>query len=145
MVILLLSAAALIVQLFLFLCAGSIVMKIRGHQDYALGKAALLGYFVWFGIFEVICLACEITLLPLRTLSVIMAAVAGATILLGLFSGYSSWIQSSNSLRYRLKLHGPTVWLLLLSPLRKRSRTLLLKSSRPSRQRRRKRSWRSRP
>lgn len=115
MVILLLSAAALIVQLFLFLCVGSIVMKVRGQQDYALSKAALLGYFIWFGVFEVICLICEITLLPLRTLSVIMAVVAGSAILLGLFFGYNSWIQAANSLRYRLKLHSPTFWLLLLA------------------------------
>ena len=63
MAVLLLSAAALVVQLFLFLCVGSIVMKIRGRQVYSLSQAALMGYFVWFGLFEVICLICEISLM----------------------------------------------------------------------------------
>ena len=115
MAVLLLSAAALVVQLFLFLCVGSIVMKIRGRQVYSLSQAALMGYFVWFGLFEVICLICEISLLPLRTLSLIMVAAAGAAILLGLFAGYRSWIEAMNSLRYRLSLHGTTFLFLMLA------------------------------
>lgn len=115
MKVLLLSAAALVLQMFLFLCLGSVAMKIRGRREYSLSRAALLGYFVYFGIFEVICLACEVTLLPLRTLALIIAAFAGAAILLGLFFGYRSWIEAVNSLRYRMKLHGFTLVLMLLA------------------------------
>ena len=114
MKILLLSAAALVVQMFVFLCLGSVVMKIRGREEYSLSRAALQGYFVYFGIFEVICLICEVTLLPLRTLALIMAVFMGGAILLGLFFGYRSWIMSANSLRYRLKLHGFAIVALLL-------------------------------
>ena len=115
MKILLLAAAVLVVQMFLFLCLGSVIMKIRGRQDYTLSRAAMVGYFVWFGIFEVICLVFEITLLPLRTLALVMAVFAAAAILLGLYCGYRSWIRSMNSLRFRLKLHGFTVIFLFLA------------------------------
>lgn len=115
MKIMLLAAAALVVQMFLFLCIGAIVMKIRGREEYSLSHAAWIGYFVYFGIFEVVCLICEVTLLPLRTLAVLMAVIAGGAILAGLFFGYRSWIQAMNSLRYRLKLHGGTVILMLLA------------------------------
>ena len=112
MKILLLAAAAMAVQLFLFLCLGSVILKIRGRQEYSLGRAALLGYFAWFGIFEVVCLIFEVLLLPLRTLALVMGLIAAAVILAGLFSGYRCWIQSMNSLRFRLKLHGlPAVFL----------------------------------
>ena len=114
MKILLLAAAAMAVQLFLFLCLGSVILKIRGRQEYSLGRAALLGYFAWFGIFEVVCLIFEVLLLPLRTLALVMGLIAAAVILAGLFSGYRCWIQSMNSLRFRLKLHGlPAVFLVL--------------------------------
>lgn len=113
MKILLLSAAALVLQMFVFLCLGSVVMKIRGRQEYSLSRAALLGYFVYFGLFEVICLTCEVALLPLKTLSLIMAVVMGGAILLGFFGGYRSWIRSVNSLDARLRLHGFTVFLML--------------------------------
>ena len=106
MKILLLSAAALVVQMFVFLCLGSVVLKIRGREEYSLSRAALLGYFVYFGFFEVICLICEVTLVPLRTLALIMAVFMGGAILLGIYCGYRSWSMSMNSLRYRLKLHG---------------------------------------
>ena len=109
MKILFLACAALVIQLFLFLCTGSVVMRVRGKDDYSLSGALLLGYFTWFGIFEVICLLCEVFLLPLRTLTLIMAVFAAGVIFLGLYSGYRSWIQSMNSLRYRLKLHGPVL------------------------------------
>ena len=115
MIILLLSAAALMIQMFLFLCTGSAVMKIRGRQEYSLSRAALAGYFVWFGIFEVVCLIFEVTLLPLRTLALVMSLLAAAAILLGLYCGYRSWIASMNSLRFRLKLHGVTVIFMLLA------------------------------
>ena len=115
MKIVMLSAAAMVVQMFLFLCLGSIAMKVRGRQEYSLSRAALLGYFIWFGIFEVVCLIFEVTLLPLRTLSLVMAVFAAAVILLGLYCGYRSWIESVNSLRYRLRLHGWTVIFVLLA------------------------------
>ena len=115
MKILLLSAAALVIQLFLFLCLGSILMKIRGRKEYSLCSAALLGYFAWFGIFEVICLVFEILLLPLKTLALVMALFAGCVILLGLYFGYRSWVESMNSLSYRMKLHGWTVVFMLLA------------------------------
>ena len=109
MKILFLACAALVVQLFLFLCTGSVVMRVRGKDEYSLSSALLLGYFTYFGIFEVICLLSEVFLLPLRTLALIMAIFAAGAIFLGLFTGYRNWIQSMNSLRYRLKLHGPVL------------------------------------
>lgn len=115
MKIMLLAAAAMILQMFLFLCLGSVVMKIRGRKEYSLSRAAFVGYFVYFGIFEVICLIFEAALLPLRTLALTMAAVMGAAILLGFFWGYRSWMESMNSLRYRMKLHSFTVVLMLLA------------------------------
>ena len=115
MKILLLAGAALVIQLFLFLCTGSVVMRVRGKEDYSLSSALLMGYFAYFGIFEVICLLCEVTLIPLRTLALIMAIFAAGAIFLGLYCGYRSWIQAVNSLRYRLKLHGPVVILVLLA------------------------------
>jgi len=114
MKIVLLAGAALVLQLFLFLCVGSTVMRVRGKREYSLSSALLLGYFTYFGIFEVICLICEITLLPLRTLALIMAVFAGGAILLGLVSGYRNWTESMNSLRYRMKLHGPILAAVLL-------------------------------
>lgn len=114
MKIMLLAAAALVLQMLVFLCLGSVVMKVRGEDKYSLSHAAWIGYFVYFGVFEAICLGCEITLLPLRTLALIMAIFMGGAILLGLFSGYRSWIGSMNSLRYRLNLHGiPVIFMLL--------------------------------
>lgn len=115
MKILLLAGAALVIQLFLFLCVGSVVMRVRGKDDYSLSSAALLGYFVYFGIFEVICLLCEVLLLPLRTLALIMAVVCLGAILLGVMWGYRSWTMTMNSLRYRLKLHGPVLAAVLLA------------------------------
>ena len=109
MKILLLAGAALVIQLFVFLCVGSVVMRVRGKDDYSLSSAMLLGYFVYFSIFEVICLLSEVLLLPLRTLALIMAVVCLGAILLGLMWGYRSWTQTMNSLRYRLKLHGPVL------------------------------------
>ena len=115
MKVMLLSAAALVIQMFLFLCLGSVVMKIRGREEYSLGRAALTGYFVWFGVFEAVCLVFEFTLLPLRTLALVMAVFAAAVIGFGLYCGYRSWIASMNSLRFRLKLHGVTVIVMLLA------------------------------
>lgn len=112
MKIMLLAGAALVIQMFLFLCLGSILLKARGRQEYSLSRAALLGYFAYFGVFEIICLACEVTLLPLRTLALIMAVIAAAAIGFGLFLGYQSWTEAMNSLRYRLKLHG--FWVILV-------------------------------
>ena len=54
MKILFLACAALVIQLFLFLCTGSVVMRVRGKDEYSLSSALLLGYFTYFGIFEVI-------------------------------------------------------------------------------------------
>ncbi len=113
MKIMLLAAAALVIQMFLFLCIGSIIMRIRGRQEYSLSRAALLGYFAYFGVFEVICLICELTLLPLRTLALTMAVVAAVGIFLGLYLGYRNWIETMNSLPYRLRLHGFHVILVL--------------------------------
>ncbi len=113
MKIMLLAAAAMVFQLLLFLCMGSIIQKMRGRREYSLSKAALLGYFAYFGIFEVVCLACEVRLLPLRTLALIMAVIAGVIIIAGLIWGYRSWTEAMNSLRYRLSLHGFTVVLML--------------------------------
>lgn len=107
MKILFLACAALVIQLFLFLCTGSVIMRVRGKEEYSLSSALLLGYVSYFGIFEVVCLLSEVFLLPLRTLALIMAVFAGGAILLGLVCGYRNWTQSMNSLRYRLKLHGP--------------------------------------
>ena len=113
--IMMLAGAALVLQLFLFLCTGSVVMRVRGQKEYSLSSALLIGYFTYFGIFEVICLLCEVTLLPLRTLTVIMAVFAAGAILLGIFCGYRSWTESMNSLRYRLKLHGPILTAVLIT------------------------------
>lgn len=114
MKIMVLAAAALVIQMLVFLCLGSVVMKIRGRSEYSLSHAAWTGYFIYFGIFEVICLICEITLLPLRTLALIMAVFMGVMILAGIYCGYRSWIGAVSSLRYRLKLHGlPVVFMLL--------------------------------
>ena len=115
MKIMLLAGAALVLQLFLFLCTGSVVMRVRGQKEYSFSSALLIGYFTYFGIFEVICLLCEVALFPLRTLTLIMAVFAAAAILLGLFCGYRSWTESMNSLRYRLKLHGPVLAFVLLA------------------------------
>ncbi len=115
MKIMLLAAAALVLQLLVFLCMGSVILKLRGRQEYSLSKASLLGYFAYFGIFEVICLICEVRLVPLRTLALIMAAIAAVVIVLGLLWGYRSWIEAMNSLRYRLSLHGFTVVLVLIA------------------------------
>lgn len=113
MKILLLAGAALVIQLFLFLCTGAVVMRVRGKEEYSLSSALLMGYFAYFGIFEVVCLLSEVMLIPLRTLALIMAIFAAGAILLGIYCGYRSWIQAMNSLRYRLKLHGPVVILML--------------------------------
>ncbi len=113
MKILLLAGAALVFQMFLFLCLGSIILRVRGRSDYSLSRAALLGYFAYFGIFEVICLACEVTLLPLRTLALIMAVFSAAVIFFGLYLGYQSWMRAMNSLQYRIRLHGVTLFFML--------------------------------
>lgn len=115
MKILLLAAASLVVQMLVFLCLGSVVMKIRGKDDYSLSHGVWIGYFVYFGIFEVVCLACEVALLPLRTLALIMAVFMGGVILLGFFFGYRSWIGSMNSLRHRMQLHGFLLIVMLLT------------------------------
>lgn len=115
MKILLLAGAALVIQLFLFLCAGSVIMRARGKEDYSLSFALLTGYFAYFGIFEVVCLLCEVMLFPLRTLALIMAVFSAAAILTGLYCGYRSWTMSMNSLRHRLKLHGPYLAILLIA------------------------------
>lgn len=113
MKILLLAAAALVFQMFLFLCLGSVIFKVRGKSDYSLSRAALLGYFAYFGIFEVICLISEVTLLPLRTLALIMAVISAAVIFCGLYFGYRSWTGAMNSLRYRIGLHGAILFVML--------------------------------
>ncbi len=113
MKILLLACAALVVQLFLFLCTGSAVMRVRGKQSWSMSSALLLGYFVYFGLFEVLCLICEFTLLPLRTLALLSGILAAALIIAGIACGYGSWKQSLLSIPQRLKLHGPYAALLL--------------------------------
>ncbi len=52
----LLAAIAAIVLCFLFLCTGSMIQKMRGKKDFSLSGALLLGYVVYFSLFEVICL-----------------------------------------------------------------------------------------
>lgn len=106
MKILLLAALALIVQLFIFLCVGSVVMRVRGEDNYSLSRACLLGYLVYFGIFEVICLICEIRLVPLSTLSYITAALCAAAVACGIFAGHRGWAASLRTLKYRIRLHG---------------------------------------
>ncbi len=113
MKILALAAAALVYQLFLFLCLGSVVMHLRGKKDYSLSSAALQGYFVYFTLFEVICLPLEVLLVPLRTLALTAGVLSLAAIAAGLYFGYPCWIRAMNSLRYRLKLHGPLVVIML--------------------------------
>ena len=114
MKIMVLAAAALVIQMFVFLCLGSVVMKIRGRDEYSLSHAAWTGYFVYFGIFEAVCLVCEITLVPLRTLALVMAIFMGAAILSGIVFCWRSWSGAMNSLPLRLKLHGlPVIFLML--------------------------------
>ena len=59
MKIALLAALAAFVLCFLFLCTGSIIQKMRGKRDFSLSGALLLGYVVYFSLFEVICLASQ--------------------------------------------------------------------------------------
>lgn len=106
MKILLLAAAALFIQLFIFLCAGSVVMRVRGRDEYSLCGASLLGFFVYFGVFEVICLVCEVTLVPLTVLSYITAGVSVLFAAAGIVWGHKCWLASLRSLRGRLKHHG---------------------------------------
>ena len=105
----LLAAIAAIVLCFLFLCTGSMIQKMRGKKDFSLSGALLLGYVVYFSLFEVICLVCEVALAPLSRLSVIMMTVGTAFMLGGVVYCWRSWLLRVRSLKRRLRAHG---WLL---------------------------------
>ena len=105
----LLAAIAAIVLCFLFLCTGSMIQKMRGKKDFSLSGALLLGYVVYFSLFEVICLVCEVALAPLSRLSVIMMTVGTAFMLGGVVYCWRSWLFRVRSLKRRLRAHG---WLL---------------------------------
>lgn len=112
MKILIFAAAALIFQLLVFLCAGSILRKIRGKENYSLSSTMLLGYFVYFSLFEILCLVNEFTLAPLSTLSLESAVLMAAIVIAGMICGLPSWGKSLWTLKSRLKMHG--FWALIL-------------------------------
>lgn len=101
-----LALVALLMQLLLFLCAGSAIMKMRKKSAYRLSGALLLGYFVYFSVFEVICFLCEIFLAPLDRLAVIMLVVAAAVIFAGTIFCGKDWILRLKTLKERAKEHG---------------------------------------
>ncbi|MGO5291755.1 DUF6077 domain-containing protein [Porcincola sp. LCP21S3_C12] len=103
------AAIAAIVLCFLFLCTGSIIQKMRGKKDFSLSGALLLGYVIYFSLFEVICLACEVTLTSLSRLSVIMMTIGTAFMLGGVVYCFRSWLTRLHSLKHRIRVHG---WLL---------------------------------
>ena len=80
------AALALLVQLLLYLCFGSLLMKMRKQRAWSLSGAVFLGFFAYFSVFEVVCFLCEITLASLDRLAVIMVVVSGAAILGGTIS-----------------------------------------------------------
>ena len=115
MKILILAASALVLQLFLFLCTGSLILRIRGKKDYALTKALLLGYFVYFGLFEVLCLICELCLVPLSILSYAAAGLGAVLIVCGTLSGFGAWRRDLSALPSALRERGVWLWAALLA------------------------------
>lgn len=101
-----LALLALLAQLLLYLCSGSIIMKMRKKQVWSLSGAVLLGFFAYFSVFEVICFLCQITLTSLERLAVIMIAVSGAVILGGTVYCIGDWIRRLKTLKDRIRQHG---------------------------------------
>lgn len=114
---LVLGLAALLVQLYFFLCAGLIINKMKKKQDQPLSEMLLTGFFAYFTVFEVICFLCEVTLAPLSRLTVIMVVIGAAVLL----AGTALWLKErtllSVYLKEKVRLHGFWLAALLLASL----------------------------
>lgn len=111
------AGVATLVQLLLFLCTGSVVMKLRGRKAWSVSGALLLGFFIYFSIFEIICLIAEVTLAPLGRLAVIMLVIDAAAIIAGTVYCGRDWIMRLKTLPERLKAHGILIFFAILAVL----------------------------
>lgn len=109
------AALALLVQLLLYLCFGSLLMKMRKQRAWSLSGAVFLGFFAYFSVFEVVCFLCEITLASLDRLAVIMVVVSGAAILGGTISCFGDWVSRLKTLKTRVRQHGLLFPVMLLA------------------------------
>lgn len=101
-----LAVMAMLVLIFLFLCAGSVIMKMRRKEAFSLSGALLTGFFAWFAVFEIICFICQVTLTSLSRLSVIILVISAAVLLGGTIYCGKDWLLRLKTLKDRAKMHG---------------------------------------
>ena len=111
--ILLKAIPPLILQLALFLCLGSALLRIRKRDTLRLSSAMLLGYFVYYSLFEALCLFFELRLMSLHALSICTAVLMAVILAAGILYGRKDWAHWLSSLGGRLKSHGFGFWILL--------------------------------
>ena len=113
MEILLKAIPPLILQPALFLCLGSALLRIRKRDTLRLSSAMLLGYFVYYSLFEALCLFFELRLMSLHALSICTAVLMAVILAAGILYGRKDWAHWLSSLGGRLKSHGFGFWILL--------------------------------
>lgn len=111
---LILIGVVLLLHFLVFLSLGTLLMGFLKRDRFSISMAVLLGYFCYFGLFEVLCLPFVFLQTSLTTfsyvlLAVLLAAVAGACVV-----GGKSWMEQGKTISGIWREHS-VLFLLLLA------------------------------
>lgn len=88
---LLLTGAVLLLHFLVFLSLGTLFLKLFKRERFSISLAVLLGYFCYFGLFEVLCLPFVFLQTFLTAFSWVLLAVLGASVAAACVTGVRSW------------------------------------------------------
>lgn len=105
------AGLGLILEFIIFFCAGSLIMqKMKMKAEASL--ALVLGYLLYFSIFEILAVPMTLAWIPLHTLCLVWGLILIIVVAFSLFSQNKQWIRQLGGTGEILKSHG---FLLLLA------------------------------
>lgn len=101
----LLMGAVLLLHFLVFLSLGTLLLNVLKKETFTMSGAVLLGYFCYFGLFEVICLPLVFLQKSLTFLSVILLVLLAAAVGAACVLGMRTWIGQLRTIRGLWKEH----------------------------------------
>lgn len=110
------AGVSLILQLILFFCGGSLLMnRLKMKRDGSL--ALLIGYLLYFSIFEVVVLPMILLWIPLRTFTILWMVLLTAVLLLAIVKLRGQWKEQIRGIRAIGKAHSAMLLLAVAAVL----------------------------